>query len=66
MTQLRRFNIRREITMNTAQIDEKQKELPQSSQVVAPENFDFDHWAGAVKRQMIASLRKRGDRTTND
>ncbi len=52
--------------MNTAQIEEKQKELPQPSQVVVPENFDFDHWAGAVKRQMIASLRKRGDRTTND
>lgn len=22
--------------------------------------FDFDQWAGAVKRQMVASLKKRG------
>ncbi|WP_190508851.1 hypothetical protein [Oscillatoria sp. FACHB-1407] len=24
-------------------------------------DFNFDLWASAVKRQMIASLRKRGD-----
>ena len=52
--------------MNTVQIEEKQKELPQPAQIATPESFDFDHWAGAVKRQMIASLRKRGDRTSND
>ncbi len=50
--------------MNTVQVDEKQKELAKVPQPESPESFDFDHWAGAVKRQMIASLRKRGERTT--
>ncbi len=33
---------------------------PEQSRESATNSFDFDQWAGAVKQQMIASLKRRG------
>ncbi|MDX2216875.1 MAG: hypothetical protein SFY66_26655 [Oculatellaceae cyanobacterium bins.114] len=42
--------------------DRKHQDLVVATASSTPEHdFNFDLWASAVKRQMIASLRKRGD-----
>jgi hypothetical protein len=47
--------------MNT-KVNEQQPDqviIPPANSAMA--DFDFDRWARDVRRQMIASLRKRGD-----
>ncbi|WP_448603935.1 hypothetical protein [Thermoleptolyngbya sp.] len=40
--------------------DTKQPPSPKVPATPPAEDFNFDEWAGAVKQQMIASLKRRG------
>ncbi|HIK40898.1 MULTISPECIES: hypothetical protein [Thermoleptolyngbya] len=40
--------------------DTKQPLSPKVPATPPAEEFNFDEWAGAVKQQMIASLKRRG------
>ncbi|MGG6292959.1 hypothetical protein ACQ4M4_00935 [Leptolyngbya sp. AN02str] len=42
------------------QQDKLSRPVGQASAGSEKEEFDFDRWAGAVKRQMIDSLKRRG------
>lgn len=46
--------------MNTKVRQESQNHVMEAPQMNPNEHVDFDLWARAVKRQMIAALSKRG------
>ena len=47
--------------MNCKSADPQLDQAPIPSDNTSELNFNFDLWAKAVKQQMIASLRKRGE-----
>lgn len=46
--------------MNTQSRKESPNQIFDRTQLNSHENFDFDAWARAVKRQMIEALSKKG------
>jgi hypothetical protein len=48
--------------MNKVNIKSAQQKAPQTKLNATHEEFDFDLWAAQVRRQMMATLQKRGVR----
>lgn len=44
----------------SSQVENNQQQTVQSTATQGQTGFNFDQWAGAVKRQMIESLKRRG------